>query len=29
MVIIFGKYIKPLEVIDALLADLRVRTIIN
>ena len=29
MVIIFGKYIKPLDVIDALLADLRVRTIIN
>lgn len=29
MVIIFGKYIKPLEVIDALLADLRVRTTIN
>ena len=29
MVIIFGKYIKPLDVIEALLADLRVRTIIN
>jgi hypothetical protein len=29
MVIIFGKYIKPLEVVDALLADQRVRTTIN
>jgi hypothetical protein len=29
MVIIFGKYIKPPDVIKTLLADLRVRTTIN